>query len=143
MIIADGPAILWEFKGCLHLNDGLQGIDEIRSSTAWMYRATGDKAGIHTNLWADEIADLVKQHGGSNCRIAIDKLDANGVFALQEHGLTYVEGSELTEIARSIKSADEIELMRWTIRVCEAGMVRIYDHSVAGVTERDFPWEEI
>lgn len=50
MIIADGPAILWEFKGCLHLNDGLQGIDEIRSSTAWMYMATGDKAGIHTNL---------------------------------------------------------------------------------------------
>jgi Xaa-Pro dipeptidase len=27
--------------------------------------------------------------------------------------------------------------MRWTIRVCEAGMARIYDHSVPGVTERE------
>ncbi|MDG1118547.1 MAG: M24 family metallopeptidase [Flavimaricola sp.] len=27
--------------------------------------------------------------------------------------------------------------MRWTIRVCEAGMARIYDHSVPGATERE------
>ncbi len=28
----------------------------------------------------------------------------------------------MTEQARAIKSADELTLMRWTIRVCEAGM---------------------
>ncbi len=27
--------------------------------------------------------------------------------------------------------------MRWTIRVCEAGMARIYEHSVPGATERE------
>ena len=43
----------------------------------------------------------------------------------------------VTEIARSIKSEDEIELMRWTIRVCEAGMARVYDHSLPGTTERE------
>ena len=59
------------------------------------------------------------------------------MHALSERGLTYIEGTQITEIARSIKSADEIELMRWTIRVCEAGMARIYDHSVPGVTEQE------
>jgi Xaa-Pro aminopeptidase len=29
--------------------------------------------------------------------------------------------------------------MRWTIRVCEAGMARIYEHSVAGRTEQETP----
>jgi Xaa-Pro aminopeptidase len=43
----------------------------------------------------------------------------------------------MIERARSIKSLDEIELMRWTIRVCEAGMARIYEHSVPGVTEQE------
>ncbi|NOD88034.1 MULTISPECIES: Xaa-Pro peptidase family protein [unclassified Ruegeria] len=137
MILAGGPAILWEFKGCEHLNEGLPGIDEIRTAVSWMFMTKGDKASAGVETWADEIADVLGQHGGGNKRFAADKLDGPGLHALQERGLTYVEGAELTERARSIKSPEEIELMRWTIRVCEAGMARIYDHSVPGLTERE------
>ncbi|MDQ7069350.1 MAG: hypothetical protein Q9M48_01135 [Rhodobacterales bacterium] len=35
MILADGPAILWDFKGCEHLNDGLPRTDEIRAAISW------------------------------------------------------------------------------------------------------------
>jgi hypothetical protein len=38
--------------------------------------------------------------------------------------------------------ADEIELMRWTIRVCEAGMARMYEVSLAGRTENEI-WAEL
>ena len=137
LILAGGPAIMFEFKGCLHQSEGLPVIDEIRVAKTWMFMASGDKVGAATDIWADEIADLVRQYGGGNTRIACDTLDGSGVHALSARGLTYVEGTQLTEIARSIKSADEVELMRWTIRVCEAGMARIYDHSHPGVTERE------
>lgn len=30
LILAGGPAVMFEFKGCLHVNDGLPGIDEVR-----------------------------------------------------------------------------------------------------------------
>lgn len=137
MILAGGPAILWEFKGCEHLNDGLPGIDEIRTAVSWMFMSKGDKAPAGVEIWADEIADLLRQHGGGNTRFAADKLDGPGLHALEQRGFTYVEGAELTERARSIKSPEEVEMMRWTIRVCEAGMARIYEHSVAGTTERE------
>ena len=137
LIFAEGPAIMFEFKGCEHLNDGLPGIDEIRTSIGWMFMSMGDKAAGPLGRWADEIADLVKTHGGGNHRLACDKLDAAGVQALAERGMEYVDGTEVTEIARSIKSLEEIELMRWTIRVCEAGMARIYEHSLPGVTEQE------
>jgi Xaa-Pro dipeptidase len=137
MILSGGPAILWEFKGCAHLNNGLPGIDEIRTAVSWMMLTKGNKAADAVQVWADEIADLVQRHGGGNARIAVDKLDGPGLHALEARGLSYVEGTELTEHARAIKSADEIELMRWTIRVCEAGMARIYEHSVPGATERE------
>ena len=52
------------------------------------------------------------------------------------------DGTALTETARAIKSAEEIALMRWTIRVCEAGMARIYTRSAPGVTEREL-WAEL
>ncbi|WP_415400823.1 M24 family metallopeptidase [Tateyamaria sp. SN3-11] len=137
LILADGPALMFEFKGCLHQSEGLPGIDEVRVAKTWMFMASGDKVGAAIDAWADEIAELVQDFGGGNTRIACDSLGGSGIHALEARGLSYVEGTQMTEIARSIKSADEIELMRWTIRVCEAGMARIFDHSQPGVTERE------
>ncbi len=137
LILTDGPAVMFELKGCEHLNAGLPGVDELRNSISWTFMAKGDRSPQHMALWAEEITDLLQAHGGGNRRIAIDKLDGAPLLALRERQLEHVEGTELTEMARAIKSADEIKLMRWTIRVCEAGMARIHDHSRPGVTERE------
>ncbi|WP_419905892.1 M24 family metallopeptidase [Kiloniella sp.] len=137
LIFADGPGIMFEFKSCEHLNEGLEGIDEVRVAKGWMFMGAGDRVSEYVGNWADEIADLIQQYGGGNKRLAIDRMEPEGVFALQERGSVIVEGGQITERARSIKSPEEIELMRWTIRVCEAGMARIFEHSYPGVTEQE------
>ena len=137
LIVAGGPAIMFEFKGCAHLNDGLYGIDEVRTSKDWTTMSFGDKTDLQMADWADEIADLVSTPGSYETRLAVDRLDPPGVEALEDRGLQVLPGTQLTEYARAIKSEDEIALMRWTIRVCEAGMARIYQHSTPGVTERE------
>ena len=137
LIFADGPAFMFEFKGCLQQSEDLPGIDEIRVAKSWMYFVMGNKADAAMALWADEISELVATYGGGNRRLACDRLDGAGAKALEARGLTYVDGTRITEQARAIKSEDEIELMRWTIRVCEAGMARIYQHSLPGTTERE------
>ena len=137
LILAGGPAIMFEFRGCEHLNDGLLGIDEVRPAITWMFMASGDKAPLQIVDWADEIAALMRENGLGNMRLASDKLDVLGVQALEQRQIEILDGTELTELARAIKSPEEIELMRWTIRVCEAGMARIYENSIPGVTERE------
>ncbi|MBE1284081.1 MAG: M24 family metallopeptidase [Rhodobacteraceae bacterium] len=137
LILNGGPGIMFEFKGCEHLNDGLPGVDEVRNSIGWMFMCAGDRAGERLTPWADEIADLVRCHGGGNMRLGVDRMEPEGVHALSERGIQILDGGQITETARAIKSADEIELMRWTIRVCEAGMARIYEHSVPGATEQE------
>ena len=137
LLLNGGPGIMFEFKGCEHLNDELSGIDELRNSIGWMFMAAGDRSDERLNAWADEIATELRTHGGGNMRLAVDRMEPEGVAALTARGVQIIEGGQITEIARSIKSADEIELMRWTIRVCEAGMARIYQHSEPGVTERE------
>ena len=137
LIFADGPALMFEFKSCEHLNDGLPGIDEIRTAIPYMFMARGNKAQLFVDEWAAEIADLMRQHGGGNRRIAADKLDKPAIHALETRGLSVEDGTETTELARAIKSEDELALMRWTIRVCEAGMARIYEHSLPGASERE------
>ena len=137
LIFTSGPGIMFEFKSCEHLCDGIDAIDEVRTAVGWMYMGAGNRVEEYVGKWADEIASLLNEHGGGNFRLAVDRMEPEGVHALNARGITIVEGGQVTERARAIKSAEEIELMRWTIRVCEAGMARIYEHSVPGVTEQE------
>lgn len=141
LILADGPAIMFEFADAEHVNDGLPGIDEVRIATSWIYVTDGDLVEVRVESWADEITEALAAVGGDR-RLAVDKLEPLGVAALERRGVRIVDGQRLTERARSIKSADELELMRWTIRVCEAGMARMYEVSEPGRTEREI-WAEL
>jgi Xaa-Pro aminopeptidase len=141
LIFADGPAILFEFSGAEHVNDGLPGVDEIRPASMWLYLIAGEHLESRAAAWADEIADVIKENG-RNQRLAVDRLEPLGVYALEKRGIEIVEGQRLTERARSVKSVDELELMRWTIRVCEAGMAQMYEASEPGRTEREI-WAEL
>lgn len=142
LIFADGPAVLFEFKGAEHMARRLPLIDEVRPAVSWLYLSAAENLERQVKVWADEIADLMRAHGGGNRRIAIDKIEPLGLKALESRGFIYVEGQELTETTRAIKSADEIALMRWTIRVCEAGMARMYEASEPGRTEQEI-WAEL
>lgn len=142
LILTDGPGVIFEFAGCEHLNDNLPGVDEVRNSRSWIYFLTGDRTESRAAEWAAEIADLIRAKVGVNRRLAVDKLEPLGVFALQKQGIEVIDGQQITEHARCIKSPDEIELMRWTIRVCEAGMARMYEASQPGVMEREI-WAEL
>ncbi len=142
MLFADSHSINFEYHSSEHLADGLATVRDIRPAKSWFYFSAGNRLNERVNAWADEIVEELKAHGGGNMRLAVDKLEPMGTFALAERGVTIVEGQELTELAREIKSAEELELMKWTIRVCEAGMARIWEHSVPGKTEQEI-WAEL
>ncbi len=142
MVFADGHAIDFEYRGAEHLAKGLETIDEIRPGTSWFYMYTAERQEEFVEKWANEVVSALKERNGGNMRLAVDKLEPPGVDALRRRGVTLVEGQELTEMARCIKSDDELELMGWTIRVCEAGMARMYEHSLPGKTEQEI-WAEL
>lgn len=142
LIFLDGPAIIFEFKGCEHLCRDLPDVDEIRNSRSWHYMSHGHRLEERVEQWADEIADLVRTHGGGNMRVAMDRIEPPALWALERRGIRYVEGQELSERARSIKSPDEMDLMRWAIRVAEAAMARMHEHSLPGRTEQEI-WAEL
>ena len=66
LIFADGPAVMFEFKSCEHLCHGLETIDELRTAIGWMFMSVGDRVDEFVGSWADEIADLLRSHGGGN-----------------------------------------------------------------------------
>jgi Xaa-Pro aminopeptidase len=142
MLFGEGPAIMHEYKGSGHLARNGAGVDEVRDATTWLYMISGEAAEARARTWAAEIADLLREHGGGNRRLAADRLDPAGLRALEALGVEVVDGQELAERARAVKAPEEIELMRWTIRVAERGMRRMRAASVPGATENEI-WAEL
>lgn len=136
-VALDGPVIAFDFHNCEHLSAHNFLVDECRHGVPWFYFESGPRSAELAQRWADELADLVKTYGGGNHRIAIDKARREGVAALEGHGLTLHDGEEVMELARAIKSVDEIKAMRRSIASCEAAMHEMETALRPGMSEWD------
>ena len=134
---AEGLPALFEFSvdhGDLPVE--LQGhVQEVCRARNWTTLEAGGKKADGARVWAKEIDDLLRQHGGTNRRIAFDSLDSVGVEAAKNIGMEVVEGDSLMAFARLVKSEDEIKCIRESIRVAERGMRKLETALRAEITE--------
>jgi Xaa-Pro dipeptidase len=135
-VATDGPVIVFDFHGSAHLSAHLDLVDEVRPGRGWYFFKSGPRVAEHAATWAAEIADLIRAHGGGNRRLAIDNADREGIAALEALGVRVHDGQEVMELARAIKSADEIRAMRCALATCEAALRVMQAHLVPGVTEQ-------
>jgi Xaa-Pro aminopeptidase len=131
----EGPVVLYEFMSSKHVNDGIETIDEIRPSTPWIYFLAGPRSAEKAALWAGEVADVVKRHGGGNARLAIDRCEPMGAFRLAELGVEIGDAQEVLEQARLIKSPEEIAAIRLSMDVCDIAIARMREALQPGITE--------
>ncbi len=134
-IATEGPVVLFEFYNCDHISSHLDLVDEIRPITMWFYVGAGPRLHEHAVRWADEIADLVRTHGGGNNRLALDHCNPEGVAALQKQGMEIVNGEEIMELARMIKHDEEIKAMRCSMASTEKAIALMREKLEPGVSE--------
>jgi len=135
-VATEGPVVLFDFHGCAHLSDLIDTIDETRPAKAWFYFGVGERTEELAKKWASEIADLVTAYGAGNRRIAVDRCNPGGLHALNGLDIELFNGEEVMELARVIKSDEEIKAMRCALATCEKAMAIMEDHLQPGVTEQ-------
>ncbi len=134
-IATQGPVILFDFHGCRHLSKGFDLVSETRNATSWFYFGAGPGEHEQAHIWAAELADLVRAHGGGNKRVALDKCDQLGIEALRAQGLSPHSSQAFVEEARKIKHPEEIKAMRRAIYTSQVGMDAMWRALTPGVTE--------
>jgi Xaa-Pro dipeptidase len=132
----NGPVVLFEFSGCEHLVLGHPGVAEIRQAIPFYYFVSGPRVEEKAAAWAAEIADLVSCHGSAQRRVAVDRLDPVGTWALQALGIEITDGQELISQAKKTKLPQELIAIRNAIGVCEEGMRRMRAALEPGITEQ-------
>ena len=134
-VATDGPVILFDYGCAMHLSDGYELVTETRGAISHTWFTNGPRQREQIGRWAQEVADLVRQHGGGNRRLAVDKLDPLPTHALEQLGVTLTDGEELMEWARAIKNAAEIVAMKEAVAACEAGIEAMWRALKPGMTE--------
>ena len=62
-------------------------------------------------------------------------LSQTGCDALCARGFELIEGEQITETARAVKSDDELKLMQVSMNVCQKSMRAMQAHLEPGMTE--------
>ncbi|MCV0397932.1 MAG: Xaa-Pro peptidase family protein [Rhizobiaceae bacterium] len=128
---------LYDYHECGHLSDHTGLVDEVRSCVSTIPMYAGELVAQRVERWADSIAELMREIGGTNRRLAFDHLGAEAAAALSRRGITTHDGQIPMEFARSIKSPDEVLAMRRAIVSCEAAMAEMETGLKPGMSEND------
>ena len=138
----EGSVILFEFARSGHLSAGIDTIDEVRDATTVSYVAAGDRLSEKARKWAVEIADLMLQYGGGSKRIGLERFNFQASSALAEMGFEITDAQRAVERARSIKSPDELECIKWSLHVVEDAVAQMQELMRPGMSENQL-WSKL
>ncbi|KRS12860.1 peptidase M24 [Roseovarius atlanticus] len=137
LLLTQDRSILFEFTGCAHLADGLETVDEVRAARTASFVAAGPDIAAREKAWAGEMADLVTSLVGKGATLGIERLNAGSAIALRDAGMRIVDAQEPVEMARAIKSAEEMKCVNASLRATEIGVAKLRAAIRPGMTEAE------
>jgi Xaa-Pro dipeptidase len=94
---------------------------------------------VATEDFVDETLNAMTDLGVAGEPVGVDNLNLEAVDRLRNAGIALVDGWRAINAARSVKTIDELQLIRWTTRAKERG----YDLVRAALRERDIPEDRL
>jgi Xaa-Pro aminopeptidase len=129
---ATGPVVLFEFKGCEHLSIGHPNVSEVRPAVSWYDFVSGGRVAEFAAVWANEVVELLSGHD-----LAVDRLDPIGADQLTRRGVRLHDGQRVANRARTVKTAEELAVIRRAVQACESGLDTMRSEIRPGLTERE------
>ena len=136
-VTVDGPVILYEFTGALHLGEGLETLTEVRHAATASFVAAGEGIEAVERSWAAAIASLVRETVGADATVGIERVNAGAAIALAGEGVRLVDAQESVERARAVKGPDEIACQIASMRASERAMAAMEAEIRPGITENE------
>lgn len=134
---AEGKSVLYEFSKLDKETSQMETVAEVRDSMPITFFSGGPRNEKFVKAWVDEASHLLHNMVGDDKRIAIDRIDPETYLAFQAKGYTIANAQKPMELARVIKSAEEVACMSMAMAVGEDGMNRMREALRPGMTENE------
>ena len=113
-------------------NDGSYALEK---GTLWDFFPCGQYVEESSKIWGQRIKAMLGEMGIADAPIGVDKLDYFSMTALQEQSITIADARVPIEKARSIKTVDEVSLIRQSCAIADIAVCAVRDAIEPGVTE--------
>lgn len=137
LIVTEHRTILFEFTGCEHLAAGYETIDEVRPSATASFVAAGPGIAARERAWAADIVATITELVGPHATIGLERMNAGTAIAMAQLGVRIVDAQEPIEMARCIKSAEELKCVIASLRASEVAVGRLREAIRPGITENE------
>ena len=137
LLVTAQKTILFEFTGCEHLGQGFETIDEVRPSITASFVAAGLDIKLREHRWAQEMSALITELVGPHARVGIERMNAGTAIAMSKQGLDIVDAQQPIELARCIKSDEELKCVIASLRMTERAVGQLRAAIRPGITENE------
>lgn len=137
LLVTAQRTILFEFTGCEHLAAGYETIDKVRPSVTASFVAAGPAIAQREQTWAAEMVATIGELVGPGATVGLERMNAGTAIAMSQLGVKVVDAQEPIEMARAIKSAEEIKCVVASLRATEIAVGKLREAIRPGITENE------
>ncbi|PWJ53879.1 Xaa-Pro aminopeptidase [Quadrisphaera granulorum] len=136
-IPVEGPVVLFEFAASMHLAEAATVVDDVRPSVSPFYFLAGPRRAEKSEDWARDVIDLGLRYGGKEQRMAVDRCEPWNAAHLIAAGFSLFDAQEPLELARMIKTPEELKCLQLSVDVADLAVNRMRATLTAGMTENE------
>jgi Xaa-Pro aminopeptidase len=137
LLLTQDRSFLYEFAGCRHLAAGLETIDEVRAARTASFVAAGPHTAAFERAWAHDMAEQITGLVGARATVGIERLNAGVAIELNASGVRVVDAQYAVEMARCVKSAEELKCISASLRATEVAVGTLREAIEPGMTENE------
>jgi len=137
LLLTESDSILYEFTGCAHLAAGLTTITEIRRARTASFVAAGPGIAEQERQWARELGSTIRGLVGPGARVGMERMNAGAALALAAEGFHIADAQQPVELARSIKSSEEVQCIRASLEATQSAVAHMASSLRPGLTENE------
>ncbi|WP_157016162.1 M24 family metallopeptidase [Mesorhizobium xinjiangense] len=137
LLVTEHRTILYEFTGCMHLAAGFETIDEVRPARTASFVAAGPNIAERERDWAAEMAATLRELVGREATVGLERMNAGAAIALAAESFRIVDAQQPAEMARAIKSPEEMKCVKASLRATETAVARLRDAIRPGLSENE------
>ena len=131
-----GPIVLFDYPQSYHVSTVVDTVDEVRPSKL-VWSSVSGRDNETAGPFAEEIAELMRAHGGGSTRIGMDRCSHIQALALEKRGLEVVDCQGEILAVRAVKTPEEIQCLQISMTGAESAVAAVRSAIKPGITENE------
>ncbi|HKP23020.1 MAG TPA: Xaa-Pro peptidase family protein [Dongiaceae bacterium] len=131
-----GPIVLFDYPQSYHVSTVVDTVDEVRPSKL-VWSSVSGRDNETAGPFADEIAELMRAHGGGSTKVGMDRCSHIQALALEKRGIRVEDCQGEILAVRAVKTPEEIQCLQISMTGAESAVAAVRSAIKPGITENE------